>query len=176
VTPGNHDLVAKRVYKPHYFHGLFGTDNGSILLGDLRLVFLNTAWGALPDEQFAWLEATLSAAHSGRTLVFCHKPLFDPREGQSYAIEHKPDAEKLHDMFCRHQVTAVFSGHIHTLLHSECDGIHYIISGGGGSKLKTDEDAHHYLWLSGNSESLMLEACVPQSGERLLKLNLTQRS
>lgn len=176
VTPGNHDLVAKRVYKPHYFHGLFGTDNGSLVLADLRLVFLNTAWGALSDEQFAWLEETLASPHSGKTLVFCHKPLFDPREGKSYAIEHRPDAEKLHEIFRKHRVTAVFSGHIHSLLHSGRDGIHYIISGGGGSKLKTEGDAHHYLWLAGDSRELMLEACVPQTGERLLTLNLSNLS
>lgn len=177
ATPGNHDIVERGVVQPQFFHALFGADHADVTLGPVRMILLNNAWGSLADEQWTWIEKTFaqpsSAAH---TLVFCHKPVIDPRGDQYYGMEWRPHAERLMELFAVHRVTAVFSGHIHSLLHAEYGGVHYIISGGGGSKLKTEADAHHYLWCEATRELLTILAFEPGNRDPLLKLELARRS
>ena len=152
ATPGNHDVVHHGVVHSQFFHGLFGSDHGDLTIGPVRLIPINNAWGSLTDEQWKWIEETFAKpSRADSTLVFCHKPIFDPREDTFYGMEWRPHAERLHTLFVKHNVTAVFSGHIHSLLHTEKDGVTYIISGGGGSKLKSKDDAHHYLWCEATS-------------------------
>jgi len=173
VTPGNHDYVHQRVVRAQYFRALFGSDHGDVTIGSLRLILLNNSWGSLADAQIEWITATLSrpttAAH---TVVFCHKPVFDPRNDTYYGMEHRPHAELLHELFRKHGVRAVFSGHIHSLLTTERDGVMYVISGGAGSKLKSSDDAHHYLWCEATRESLEVRAVTPGVSQPLMTLTL----
>lgn len=176
ATPGNHDIVNQSVVKTQFFHALFGSDHGDVTVGSVRLILINNAWGSLTDEQWQWTEQTFAKSSSAAfTLVFCHKPVFDPREGTFYGMEWRPHAERLHTLFVKHRVTAVFSGHIHSLLHTEQDRVHYIISGGGGSKLKTEQDAHHYLWCEAAPDCLHITAHGVESQQPLLELKLTEQ-
>ncbi|MBU1921426.1 metallophosphoesterase, partial [bacterium] len=145
VSPGNHDLFADEEYLPHYFQSLFGADQTVFTLGSVKFVLLNNARGTLEDEQFDWLERVLPRDEEGFIFVFCHKPPIDPREHEFYGMENRAQAARLHELFKQHHVTAVFSGHIHALLTHEQDGVTYIISGGGGSKLDDRQAVHHYL-------------------------------
>lgn len=145
VSPGNHDLVADDEYQPQYFQALFGADNSVFTLGPVKYVLLNNAWGRIEDEQFAWLRQVLPRTEESFTFVFCHKPPIDPREHEFYGMEDREHAARLHELFKQYQVTAVFSGHIHALLKHEQDGVTYIISGGGGSKLDDRDAVHHFL-------------------------------
>lgn len=177
VTPGNHDLVDRAAVHAQFFHALFGADHGDLTVGPVRLILINNAWGSLADEQWTWVEETFAKpSDAAHTLVFCHKPVIDPREGTYYGMEWRPHAERLIEVFAQHKVTAVFSGHIHSLLHTERDGVHYIISGGGGSKLKSDQDTHHYLWCDATHDALRVTAITPDRNEPLFTLNLTRRT
>ena len=177
ATPGNHDIVFQRKVHAQFFHALFGSDHGDVTVGPVRMILINNAWGSLSDEQLTWVEETLAKESSGVvTIVFCHKPVFDPREDTYYGMEHRPHAERLHELFVQHHVSAVFSGHIHSLLNTEKDGVNYIISGGGGSKLKTANDAHHYLQCEGTSAGLLVNAVAIDTGETLLELKIPARA
>ena len=158
VSPGNHDLVSEDEYLPQYFQSLFGADNSVFTLGPVKYVLLNNGWGSLKEEQFEWLEKVLPREKEEFTFVFCHKPPIDPREHEFYGMEWREHAEKLHEMFKQHQVTAVFSGHIHALLKHEQDGVTYIISGGGGSKLDDKNAVHHYLLADVSDDAVRIRA------------------
>jgi hypothetical protein len=174
VAPGNHDLFDHTVYNAAHFHALFGADNGSFQWGPVKVIVLNNAWGSIADEQFTWLEKTL-ATSSPCTLVFCHKPPFDSREHTFYGMEERPHAEKLHELFRLYKVSAVFSGHIHTLQRSEKDGVTYVVSGGGGSKLSSSEDQFHYLSARLAADALVIQALplAGKSGTPLLELRFS---
>ncbi|MBK6765444.1 MAG: metallophosphoesterase [bacterium] len=177
VTPGNHDYVQHRVVHAQYFRALFGSDHGDVTMGPIRLILLNNSWGSLAESQFEWVTATLArSTAASHTVVFCHKPIFDPREGTYYGMENRTHAQLLHGLFAKHGVRAVFSGHIHSLLTTEHDGVTYVISGGGGSKLKTSDDMHHYLWCEVTSESLDIKAVTPGISAPLLKLSLSRQT
>ncbi len=177
AIPGNHDIVHSDVVDLRYFHSLFGADNHAFRLGPAQFVLLNNAWGSLKDEQFAWLEETLSGNTAPFLLVFCHKPIFDLRPGMSYAMEWREHALRLHEMFAQHGVTAVFSGHIHSLLTEQRDGVTYVISGGAGSKLAAAEDEYHFLSVHVAEDYLLVRA-LPLTGDSaaLLELHFTPRS
>ncbi|MBL0062487.1 MAG: metallophosphoesterase [bacterium] len=177
ATPGNHDIVDRSVVHSQFFHGLFGSDHGDVTIGNVRLVLINNAWGSFEDDQLKWIDETFAKTSTAKsTLVFCHKPVFDPRENTYYGMEHRPHAEHLHALFVKHKVSAVFSGHIHSLLHTERDGVHYIISGGGGSKLKTAHDAHHYLWCEATEQGVHVTAHGLEKTEPMFDLNLSART
>jgi hypothetical protein len=175
VTPGNHDLFAENDYDAAHFHALFGPDNSAFRLGPVQFVLLNNAWGSVGKTQWEWLQRTLTPAPF--TLVFCHKPPFDARESAFYAMEDRKDAQRLHELFKARGVTAVFSGHIHSLLMEERDGVTYIVSGGGGSKLVSKSDQHHYLSLQVSPERIQIRV-LPLSGSAapLLELQLHPRT
>lgn len=177
ATPGNHDIVHHAEVHSQYFHALFGSDHGDVIIGNVRLILINNAWGSLTDEQLKWVEQTFAKPTSASsTLVYCHKPIFDPRDNAYYGMEHRPHAELLHALFAKHKVSAVFSGHIHSLLHTERDGVQYIISGGGGSKLKTESDAHHYLWCEASEHGVQITAHGLTTAEPLLDLTVSVRA
>lgn len=163
VSPGNHDVFLGTQYNAEPFHRLFGADNGAFEIGPVRFVVLNNAWGFVGDPQFEWLENVLSGSKPF-TLVFCHKPVFELRDGPFYAMETREHADRLHELFRSHGVTAVISGHIHSLLHEQRDGVTYIISGGGGSKLTSADDHYHYLSVDVQTDGLMIRALpLPQA-------------
>lgn len=181
VTPGNHDLFAHREYDSSQFHNLFGADNAAFRIGPVCFVILNNAWGGLDPQQFTWLEQTLARPPATFTLLFCHKPPFDLRPDGRYAMEDRDHAQRLHKMFRAHGVTAVFSGHVHSLLSERRDGVTYVISGGGGSKLTSPQDHYHYLAVDVDPSELIVRA-FPLAGRRvgdfspLLELHFTPRS
>ncbi len=179
AVPGNHDLVCNGNYDGRFFQALFKADNSEFVAGSVQFILLNNGWGSIRDIQWEWLEQVLAASKSRFKLVFCHKPVFDPRSnGIPYAMEWRPHAERLHELFVRSQVTLVLSGHIHALLHEQRDGVHYVVSGGGGSKLVEANAQHHFLLIDIRPEQLSLRA-IPllkknQSGAApMLELTLT---
>jgi acid phosphatase type 7 len=84
-------------------------------------------------EQTRWLEEDL-ASHQGAVyrFVVAHHPPFTAvqrREGDN------PHMTALVPMFEQYHVTAALFGHDHNYQHYLKNGIHYIISGGGGAPL-----------------------------------------
>ena len=158
VVPGNHDLFYGEEYRIAFFHALFGADNSCFKSGNCKLILLNNARGYLEEEQFQWLEQSLREEPAAYTLLFCHKPPFDFRTDDFYGMENRAHAERLHELLKTYHATAVFSGHIHTLMNEVYDGVTYIISGGAGSKLTTSEDLHHYLEVEVSQGELIIRA------------------
>lgn len=158
AIPGNHDIFRGTHDDTRYFQSLFGADNRSFRVGPVQFVLINNAVGAYNGQPLAWLEETLQQSDAPFLLLFCHKPVFDLRPGGSYAMERRDQAMHLHDLFRSNEVTAVFSGHVHTLISEMRDGVTYIISGGGGSKLTSAEDVHHYLRVDVRETSLTVRA------------------
>ena len=178
AIPGNHDVFRGTEYDLRYFHALLGADNRAFRLGSVQFVLLNNAWGHVEEEQFAWLESTLSASAAPFVFVFCHKPVFELRDHTFYAMERREHADRLHELFRTHEVSAVFSGHIHSLLSETRDGVTYIISGGAGSKLTTVDDMHHYLSVHVSADAVIVRA-LPLAGAGpapLLELRFSPRS
>ncbi|HEY3295220.1 MAG TPA: metallophosphoesterase [bacterium] len=158
VTPGNHDLLTQGEREHRYFHQLFGADNAAFRIGPVQFIILNNGWGSIQPQQFVWLEKVLPEKPAPYTLVFCHKPPFELRQDVFYAMENREHAARLHSILRKRGATAVFSGHIHSLLSEMRDGVTYVISGGGGSKLLSAGDQYHYLSVTVSDTELVVRA------------------
>lgn len=153
ALPGNHDVS----FNDHYFyHTIFGRFYNTFVIGDSQFLLLdNSNEKRFGEEQLAWLKEELQTGQAYKhRFVFMHVPLWDPRSISelgvrfAHSMGDTDTARVLENLFRKHRVTLLFEGHIHAYYDISDEGLHRIISGGGGAELSgTDPDHafHHYI-------------------------------
>jgi hypothetical protein len=133
TAPGNHEKNAKLYYD--YFD-LPGNEAWYHFRHGIADFFaLNTNVSFSPDsEQYRWFVEKLKTVNGRWKIVFMHHPPF------SCANDRKPGARlvvrDLVPLFEQYGVDLVLLGHDHVYGRSgDINGVHYLISGGGGSAL-----------------------------------------
>lgn len=115
-------------------------------------------------SQQAWLEAELARSQAPvKVAVFHHPPLTAGLHEDSLAVRRS-----WVPLFERHGVDLVLNGHNHGYEHSFQNGIHYVVTGGGGAELYpcvddpptlvTCRSENHFLLLELEGEALSVEA------------------
>ncbi|MCA9577556.1 MAG: metallophosphoesterase [Myxococcales bacterium] len=196
---GNHELIPDGTGRPHYTRFL-GRAMGSTAyytrrFGPLHLVVLdtNTDW---PEDaaQLEWAREqlrTLRAAHAEDfILVLAHHPMFS----SSLHEDHQPLRDAL-EQSVREHADMVFGGHDHTYERGTVSGLHYVVSGGGGSPLyalnhRRDGQLayaheHHFVCVdvadgtltltAQRPDGTTLEACAVRRGEPFVCADGTPR-
>jgi hypothetical protein len=140
---GNHEGGA-----PAYFD-VFSSLNGrhwySVDKESVHFIVLDSNLDLRPgSEQYQWLLTDLKEVQGRASFiaVLFHHSLFS-------AGYHKDDERKLRPallpLFKKYGVQAVFSGHDHHYARFECEGIQFIVTGGGGSSLYPKTQDNLYL-------------------------------
>jgi len=115
----------------------------------------------MSQAQLRWLEAELQKSQNYKTrLVFCHIPLYDPRDGDKPHSLKPGEAAKLSALFKKYKVTHVFAGHIHSYYAGDWEGLPYTISGGAGAPLAGTDPQHyfyHYLKVSLQGDRVQIQ-------------------
>lgn len=129
AVPGNHEYKTAGAAGYHEVFDLPNTETYySFNWGDVHFVGLDTT--QLNDFQLRWLQADLSRTDKPWRIAFMHHSPY------SSGKAHGSDGDvrrKLEPIFQKAGVQLVFSGHDHHYERSiEIDGIHYIVTGGGG--------------------------------------------
>lgn len=141
VVPGNHDVGtsprdarqpvdAERLQR---WDRHFGPDRWFHDLEGWRLIGFDTmiTGSGLPqeEEQFAWLEACMSAAGGRRIAWFCHQPLFihgyDDLDNGYWSVSPEP-RKRLEALSRRFDIGLVASGHLHISRDMLIDGTQYV--------------------------------------------------
>ncbi|MDP2807674.1 MAG: metallophosphoesterase [bacterium] len=152
LTPGNHDITTPEVRnifikktgrQPYYS---FDHQNSHFIILDNSLA--ETA-DKLDPDQLKWLEKDLKLLkNKAGVYVFMHRPFWAFGAGAG-----KPD--RLHDLFKKYKVTAVFTGHWHNYASEVIDGIRYVVMGSSGAELRggASENVslanfYQYLWVT----------------------------
>jgi 3',5'-cyclic AMP phosphodiesterase CpdA len=139
-TAGNHDIspahagVMRSLYQKYLGESqyTFTFKNTSFVMFDTSLW---ETYADLPEDQWKWLEEALSkASDSENIVVFMHRPYWI-----EYVGSDKPD--RMHDLFMKHHVSAVFAGHYHYYCSAEYDGILYTEMGSSVSSRTKDGSA-----------------------------------
>lgn len=133
VIPGNHDIgdkpnrtmPAKGVRDSwiEIHERNFGPSWRSFDHDAVRFILLNNpvfnSGSPLEAAQRQWLEATLSSTAGQRLLVFMHYPLFllNTEEPPTYDNIDEPVRSDILALFARHNVEAVFAGHVHNIFY-----------------------------------------------------------
>jgi len=156
---GNHEVAdtsrGEGIYRKQ-FHLPGDKTYYSFRAADTLFVILDSekGRGQILEEQWMWLEETLSPSKEKFKLTFLHRPLFLPTDSFKLGkvMDKYPFArDNLHGFFKRTKVKAVFAGDDHRYYRMENDQILYIITGGGGAPIYAPKDRggyFHYVWVS----------------------------
>jgi hypothetical protein len=135
---GNHERHAQNYYEflqaRQYYSFTWGNAHFSILDTDLGTAApTEAARQAFWKEQTAWLEDDLAKNQKADfRFVAGHQP---PMTAVSNRQGDNPHMTALMPMLERYHVTAAFFGHDHNYQHYLKNGIHYVVTGGGGAPL-----------------------------------------
>lgn len=126
-TLGNHDLYSRSGWDD--FKHYFGPATYAVRIGTrLKLIFFDTAEGAVGKTQFNWLEEVLDDSTAIK-LVFSHFPLYDGTTPGIFRLASHAERAKLQSLLTKHRVYAYCSGHIHGLSHCQLGGVNHFICG-----------------------------------------------
>ncbi|NOZ02717.1 MAG: hypothetical protein GXP54_12630 [Deltaproteobacteria bacterium] len=188
---GNHENILGQSYFAAFFHtgnNYLNEGNWYTVVGDVGLLALNayepSDWSD-PDA-LAWLDSGLAKLRqeAAWVLVTFHEPMYT-------FSNHGPwlkGRETVQPLFEKHHVDMVFSGHNHCYEHFLVNGIHYIVTGGGGAPLygvgegpPDEQDLlikaksfYHYLRLDVTKDSLDVSVVDATTGDMFEKWTLVK--
>jgi predicted phosphodiesterase len=155
-VPGNHDglggeldgyLASSGAPAAHY----------SFDRGPVHFVLADSHNGGIGAADLAWLREDLGSTAQPLKMVFLHHPPFDP-DGTDHIMAY--GNESFMDLMAEQGVDYVFAGHIHAYARGERDGVTYLITGGGGAPLYTQDHPqafYHFLRVSVQDEDVTIE-------------------
>ncbi|MBI4890493.1 MAG: metallophosphoesterase [Acidobacteria bacterium] len=170
---GNHERNCRYFYdffdvETPYYSFDWGGAHFTVLNTDLGNVALSAkAREEFWAEQDRWMEDDLAKAQKAefRFLITHHPPFTAVKRRQN----DNPRVTAMTPVLEKYKVTAVFSGHDHNYQHHVKNGIHYIVTGGGGAPLyPVDgpiegltvkvESTEHYVRMIGEPGKIKMEA------------------
>jgi 3',5'-cyclic AMP phosphodiesterase CpdA len=85
------------------------------------------------EDQSRWIEEDLQKNQKAEyRIVVMHHPVITANPAEAHMSKNTPG---LMPLFEKYKVTVVFSGHDHNYQHHVKNGIHYVVTGGGGAPL-----------------------------------------
>lgn len=141
-APGNHDIRTPDNW--FNFFSLPGTERWfTVRYGNAAFHFIDNYTDFTPGSvQYNWLFAELQDDRANPAVrhifVIFHEPPWTTNAAHASNLMVR---EYLCPLFEQFRVTIVFQGHIHAYEHSLINGVHYIITGGGGAPLHSQWDS-----------------------------------
>ncbi len=160
-TPGNHDVwddKSLEMYRQQIGENYYSFDFKRLHFVILDVSCLNSS-EELPQDQITWLEKDLKKHRKAAyTFVILHKPFWI----ESTA---KGKADVLHEIFLKHGVDAVFTGHYHTYFSGEYDGITYTSMGSSGGSCKPLPNGlkYHFAWVTVDHRGISIAVVKKES-------------
>ncbi len=149
---GNHEVYKdgyQRAYRPVFGATCYAVRVEMDGFSDLFVV-LDSANGTLGNRQYDWLESLLEREREGvrHCFIGTHANFFSPA-GYVDVISTYPVDEwmRLLDLFERHRVTAVFSGHSHMRDETTLGGVRYVTVG------SWCDDKREWAWVECRTDS-----------------------
>ncbi|MFD0869953.1 SpoIID/LytB domain-containing protein [Paenibacillus residui] len=169
VSIGNHEIsgTGSRVN----YQSTFGDTTYLYDFGNTRIIGLDTASGMISNSdasQWPWLEETLADTEQNNIIIIMHVPPDEiTADGENlntgHGFQNSEEAGRLYDLLGTYKAAhpsknlIVFSGDLHAYLHKQVQGVHYIVSGGGGKYTHISPDKggfYHYLNVHVEDDSL----------------------
>lgn len=146
VTPGNHDISIEDSFGLREFEQTYGPAQFNFSIGPYLFVFLNDLPEYNPEKQYLnYLEKTLqkNSTTAKKIFIFTHVP----PSGISNLLEcsSAPYSESFIDIINKYHVDYVFSGDHHGYIKTVKNDTTYIVTGGGGAKLRGSKGKFHHF-------------------------------
>lgn len=124
------------------------------------------------QQQIEWLEDDLET-HKDTDFIFAtfHHPLYSSPKSEGRRREQERTRELFEELLRRYRITAVFNGHDHVYERNVVDGLHCIVTGGGGASLYDfgdplptsvkRESVHHFVTIDIDGDTATFTALTP---------------
>jgi hypothetical protein len=158
---GNHDIEPNGSFGISDFEKLYGPSQFSFCIGEYLFVFLNDVRPYDADEAYVdFLEETISDQKYNikKTFVFMHIPVISI-DG-SLRSSGLGGSERFTELAKRYNIDYVFAGDHHGYIKYKKDNTVYIISGGGGARLRGKHGKFHHLVRISVNNGLIEETVV----------------
>jgi hypothetical protein len=86
-----------------------------------------------------------------------------------HGFRDKQEVQKFENLMSQYKVTAVYLSHIHSYFDYKKDGVRYIISGGAGAELLTQNSYYHYLIAKAGITDTLTMVQLPSPANLLLQ-------
>jgi len=143
---GNHDVDPNGSFGINDFENLYGPAQFSFCIGEYLFVFLNDVGPYCESGEYIdFLESAIRSREGKikKTFVFMHVPVISIDGSlRSSGLE---GSERFTELAKKYNVDYVFAGDYHGYVKQGKDNTTYIISGGGGGRLRGEHGKFHHL-------------------------------
>lgn len=121
--------------------------------------------GVKPNE----IEAYTDKVKQEGGLVEKKLEAYSEDESIDHGFRDKQEAQKFENLMSQYKVTAVYLSHIHSYFDYTKNGVRYIISGGAGAELLTQNSYYHYLIAKAGKTDTLTMVQLPSPANLLLQ-------
>ncbi len=118
------------------------------------------------------------------TFVFFHHPPYSCTNDMGRRMGGVDLQQKLGPIFEAYEITAVFNGHDHNYQHNLVNGVHYVVTGGGGASIhpvrpraftKKAAAVYHIMTVDIDEDEATLTAVKADNGETVDRFTIPRR-
>jgi len=176
LVPGNHDLCPDGPFTLDDFKNTWGPDQFNFALGPNLFIFLNNAEPYDADLHYLqYFEQILSQKASGYRdiFVFMHEPPVGLNDWILSRNLH--GSQKFMQLAQKYNIRYVFTGDHHGYVKTEKDGTTYIVTGGGGARLRGSHGHFFHLTRMAVHDGKITETVI-SVGKHLETFELMERN
>jgi predicted MPP superfamily phosphohydrolase len=143
---GNHEIGKGPKNGEKIFESLFGPKNFWFVFRNSLFIILDNSSRKFDPEQYQWLKNILKSydRKNRKKFIFMHCPTVVNYNGELISSQNT-DYLKLHQLVKEYHIDYVVSSHFHGYYRTKRDNCVYLVTGGGGAKLRGKNQFHHIV-------------------------------
>ena len=176
VVPGNHDVSPDGPFRLKDFEKTYGPAQFHFTIGKYFFVFLNNIPAySKTGEYLRFLEQAVSeqAGKNREVFVFMHVP--PPELSPSIKCSGLHGSKHFLQLARKYNIRYVFTGDHHGYIKIVKDGTTYIVTGGGGARLRGEHGRFYHLFRVAVEKRMITETVIATK-KRLETIELLQRN
>lgn len=161
LVPGNHDISENGPFFLENFEDVYGPSHFNFTIGKNLFVFLNDISPYNQTGQYlTFLEQVISnqTEKTENIFVFMHVP--PSGLNSSLMCNGLPGSEKFMRLASKYHINYVFAGDHHGYVKTEKDGTTFVVTGGGGARLRGEHGRFHHIVRMSVKDSKITETVV----------------
>lgn len=147
ATPGNHDVELDHIVDKSQYRSMLGSTYYWFGYGDVLFIALDSSGKQIEDEQFEWLNNTLSKIRPmfRHCVIYSHKPPIEliPGVAKRHTLK-QTSANKLESIVKKYKINAMIFGHVHYFATGKFAGIPIYTIPAAGQGNRTGNKEHGY--------------------------------
>ncbi len=147
LVPGNHDINEEEGFGLEDFRAIYGTEQFSFTIGKNLFICLNDIPPYADSGQYVrFAEQEIQKEPNGieRIFIFMHIPIWR-LDTPEICDSNAPGSGEFLELAQKYDIDYVFAGHHHAYVKAQRENTTFIISGGGGDRLRGIHGRFHHI-------------------------------